>query len=314
MQPLTHDTPHVSSTVKLDQAPEPEPQLRLALFWDAADLSRPDKALWRELLDLFYYGDGIARAIAWELWSFADHRTGAVPEHVTPRTLAESTGWNVKKTIRAKLADLAHKGVVRRTRPQNKRRSFRYEMNLGGLWKRRQRRTPTTKNGPVQPRLDDPLTGQLTDSSSSSMPPTGATKRSSMPPTGATKRSSMPPTGATKRSSMPPTGATTGEYVRERTDQENLAVAAYPQRTRETTKRHQQQQQDRQFRRKDGLVAWIMSNCRIYDIAVEEAGTDIADNELEDTVTDWPLAKLQSLANNMKHIIAEKEQLRRYRL
>ena len=57
-----------------------------------------------------------------------------------------------------------------------------------------------------------------------------------------------------------------------------------------------------------------MSNCRIYDIAVEEAGTDIADNKLEDTVTDWPLAKLQSLANNMKHIIAEKEQLRRYRL
>ena len=85
LQPLTHDTPHVSSAVKPDQAPEPEPQLRLALFWDAADLSRPDKALWRELLDLFYYGDGIARAIAWELWSFADHRTGAVPEHVTPR-------------------------------------------------------------------------------------------------------------------------------------------------------------------------------------------------------------------------------------
>ena len=360
MQPLKHDTPNVPSTVKPDPASEPDPQLRLALYWDAVDLGRPDKALWRELLDLFYCGDGIARAIAWELWSFADHRTGAVPEHVTPRTLAESTGWNVKKTIRTKLADMARKGIVRRTRPQNKRQSFRYEMNLGGRWKRRRQRTPTVENSPIQqPGIEATHAGRLGDSLSVSMPPSGATKPHSMPPSGATKPHSMPPSGATKPHSMPPSGATKphsmppsgatkphsmppsgatkphsmppseatkphsmppsgatiGEYVREKKDQRVLAaVADRPQQSCETT--DQQQQQDRQLRRKEGLIAWVMTNCRHYEITIEDAdtNTDIADHELEDTVSTWPLARLQSLADDMKNIIAEKKRHRRCRL
>ena len=317
MQPLKHDTANVPSTVKPDPASEPDPQLRLALYWDAVDLRRPDKALWRELLDLFYCGDGIARAIAWELWSFADHRTGAVPEHVTPRTLAESTGWNVKKTIRTKLADMARKGVVRRTRPQNKRQSFRYEMNLGGQWKRRRQRTPTVENSPIQqPGLEATHTGRLGDSSSVSMPPSGATKPHSMPPSGATKPHSMPPSGATKPHSMPPSGATIGEYVREKKDRVDLAaVADRPRQSCETTDQ-EQQQQDRQLRRKEGLIAWVMTNCRQYEITVEDAdtNTDIPDHELEETVSTWPLARLQSLADDMKNTIAEKKRSRRYRL
>ena len=328
MQPLKHDTANVPSTVKPDPASEPDPQLRLALYWDAVDLRRPDKALWRELLDLFYCGDGIARAIAWELWSFADHRTGAVPEHVTPRTLAESTGWNVKKTIRTKLADMARKGVVRRTRPQNKRQSFRYEMNLGGQWKRRRQRTPTVENSPIQqPGLEATHTGRLGDSSSvsmppsgatkpHSMPPSGATKPHSMPPSGATKPHSMPPSGATKPHSMPPSGATIGEYVREKKDRVDLAaVADRPRQSCETTDQ-EQQQQDRQLRRKEGLIAWVMTNCRQYEITVEDAdtNTDIPDHELEETVSTWPLARLQSLADDMKNTIAEKKRSRRYRL
>ena len=372
LQPLKHDTPNVPSTVKPDPASEPDPQLRLALYWDAVDLSRPDKALWRELLDLFYCGDGIARAIAWELWSFADHRTGAVPEHVTPRTLAESTGWNVKKTIRTKLADMARKGVVRRTRPQNKRQSFRYEMNLGGRWKRRRQRTPTVENSPIQQLgIEATHTGRLGDSLSVSMPPSGATKPHSMPPSGATKPHSIPPSGATKPHSMPPSGATKphsmppseatkphsmppseatkphsmppseatkphsmppseatkphsmppsgatiGEYVREKKDQGDLAaVADRSQQICETTDQ-QQQQQDRQLRRKEGLIAWVMTNCRHYEITIEDAdtNTDIAYHELEDTVATWPLVRLQSLADDMKNIIAEKKRRRRSRL
>ena len=317
MQPLKHDTANVPSTVKPDPASEPDPQLRLALYWDAVDLSRPDKALWRELLDLFYHGDGIARGIAWELWSFADHRTGAVPEHVTPRTLAESTGWNVKKTIRTKLADMARKGVVRRTRPQNKRQSFRYEMNLGGQWKRRRQRRPTVENSPIQqPGLEATHTGRLGGSMSVSMPPSGATKPHSMPPSGATKPHSMPPSGATKPHSMPPSGATIGEYVREKKDHVDLAaVADRPQQICETTDQ-EQQQQDRQLRRKEGLIAWVMTNCRQYEITVEDAdtNTDIPDHELEDTVSTWSLARLQSLADDMKNTIAEKKRSRRYRL
>ena len=306
MQPLKHDTPNVPSTVKPDPASEPDPQLRLALYWDAVDLNRPDKALWRELLDLFYCGDGIARAIAWELWSFADHRTGAVPEHVTPRTLAESTGWNVKKTIRTKLADMARKGVVRRTRPQNKRQSFRYEMNLGGQWKRRRQRTPTVENSPIQqPRLeatpyracrlpecfDAPLGGYETSldaplggyETSLDAPlggyetsldaPLGGYETSLDAPSGATKPHSMPPPGTTKPHSMPPSGATIGEYVREKTDQEILAAAVdHPLQICETID-HQQQQQDRQRRRKEGLIAWVMTNCRHYEITVEDTQT-----------------------------------------
>ena len=328
LQPLKHDTPNVPSTVKPDPASEPDPQLRLALYWDAVDLSRPDKALWRELLDLFYCGDGIARAIAWELWSFADHRTGAVPEHVTPRTLAESTGWNVKKTIRTKLADMARKGIVRRTRPQNKRQSFRYEMNLGGRWKRRRQRTPTVENSPIQQlgieathtgRLGDSLSVSMPPSGATkphSMPPSGATKPHSMPPSGATKPHSMPPSGATKPHSMPPSGATIGEYVREKKDQGVLAaVADRSQQICETTDQ-QQQQQDRQLRRKEGLIAWVMTNCRHYEITIEDAdtNTDIAYHELEDTVSTWPLVRLQSLADDMKNIIAEKKRRRRCRL
>ena len=339
MQPLKHDTANVPSTVKPDPASEPDPQLRLALYWDAVDLSRPDKALWRELLDLFYRGDGIARGIAWELWSFADHRTGAVPEHVTPRTLAESTGWNVKKTIRTKLADMARKGVVRRTRPQNKRQSFRYEMNLGGQWKRRRQRTPTVENSPIQqPGLEATHTGRLGGSLSvsmppsgatkphsmppsgatkpHSMPPSGATKPHSMPPSGATKPHSMPPSGATKPHSMPPSGATIGEYVREKKDPVDLAaVVDRPQQICGTTDQ-EQQQQDREHRRKEGLIAWVMTNCRQYEITVEDAdtNTDIPDHELEDTVSTWPLARLQSLADDMKNTIAEKKRSRRYRL
>ena len=317
LQPLKHDTPNVPSTVKPDPASEPDPQLRLALYWDAVDLSRPDKALWRELLDLFYCGDGIARAIAWELWSFADHRTGAVPEHVTPRTLAESTGWNVKKTIRTKLADMARKGVVRRTRPQNKRQSFRYEMNLGGRWKRRRQRTPTVENSPIQQLgIEATHTGRLGDSLSVSMPPSEATKPHSMPPSEATKPHSMPPSGATKPHSMPPSGATIGEYVREKKDQGDFAaVADRSQQICETTDQ-QQQQQDRQLRRKEGLIAWVMTNCRHYEITIEDAdtNTDIAYHELEDTVATWPLVRLQSLADDMKNIIAEKKRRRRSRL
>ena len=317
LQPLKHDTPNVPSTVKPDPASEPDPQLRLALYWDAVDLSRPDKALWRELLDLFYCGDGIARAIAWELWSFADHRTGAVPEHVTPRTLAESTGWNVKKTIRTKLADMARKGVVRRTRPQNKRQSFRYEMNLGGRWKRRRQRTPTVENSPIQQLgIEATHTGRLGDSLSVSMPPSEATKPHSMPPSEATKPHSMPPSEATKPHSMPPSGATIGEYVREKKDQGDFAaVADRSQQICETTDQ-QQQQQDRQLRRKEGLIAWVMTNCRHYEITIEDAdtNTDIAYHELEDTVATWPLVRLQSLADDMKNIIAEKKRRRRSRL
>ena len=369
LQPLKHDTPNVPSTVKPDPASEPDPQLRLALYWDAVDLSRPDKALWRELLDLFYCGDGIARAIAWELWSFADHRTGAVPEHVTPRTLAESTGWNVKKTIRTKLADMARKGVVRRTRPQNKRQSFRYEMNLGGRWKRRRQRTPTVENSPIQQLgIEATHTGRLGDSLSvsmpprgetplgpprgprnptrlpsgatkpHSMPPSGATKPHSMPPSGATKPHSMPPSGATKPHSMlpsgatkphsmlpsgatkphsmPPSGATIGEYVREKKDQGDLAAVADRSQQIGETIDQQQQQQDRQLRRKEGLIAWVMTNCRHYEITIEDAdtNTDIAYHELEDTVATWPLVRLQSLADDMKNIIAEKKRRRRSRL
>ena len=339
MQPLKHDTANVPSTVKPDPASEPDPQLRLALYWDAVDLSRPDKALWRELLDLFYCGDGIARGIAWELWSFADHRTGAVPEHVTPRTLAESTGWNVKKTIRTKLADMARKGVVRRTRPQNKRQSFRYEMNLGGQWKRRRQRTPTVENSPIQqPGLEATHTGRLGGSlgvsmppsgatkphsmppsgatKPHSMPPSGATKPHSMPPSGATKPHSMPPSGATKPHSMPPSGATIGEYVREKKDHVDLAVVADPPQQICETTGQEQQQQDRQHRRKEGLIAWVMTNCRQYEITVEDAdtNTDIPDHELEDTISTWPLARLQSLADDMKNTIAEKKRSRRYRL
>ena len=214
LQPLKHDTPNVPSTVKPDPASEPDPQLRLALYWDAVDLSRPDKALWRELLDLFYCGDGIARAIAWELWSFADHRTGAVPEHVTPRTLAESTGWNVKKTIRTKLADMARKGVVRRTRPQNKRQSFRYEMNLGGRWKRRRQRTPTVENSPIQQLgIEATHTGRLGDSLSvrgprnpTRCPPRGPRNPTRCPPRGPRNPTRCPPRGPRNPTRCPPRG------------------------------------------------------------------------------------------------------------
>ena len=59
-----------------------------------------------------------------------------------------------------------------------------------------------------------------------------------------------------------------------------------------------------------------MTNCRHYEITIEDAdtNTDIADHELEDTVSTWPLARLQSLADDMKNIIAEKKRRRRCRL
>ena len=59
-----------------------------------------------------------------------------------------------------------------------------------------------------------------------------------------------------------------------------------------------------------------MTNCRQYEITVEDAdtNTDIPDHELEETVSTWPLARLQSLADDMKNTIAEKKRSRRYRL
>ena len=120
---------------KPDYTPDPPAQLRIRAFFDAADLRRPDKAIFRELLHAFDLRREV-RGIAWDVWSFADHRTGETPRDVTPARIAEVVGWSLKRVVYRSLRELDDKAIVFRAR-DHWRDTFRFVCNIRQLRHRR---------------------------------------------------------------------------------------------------------------------------------------------------------------------------------
>ena len=277
-----------------DQAPEPDgpQQLELRLF-ERIDAFRgvpPDRALWRELVDLAIgtvrhftaYGKtlsaGFIHHLTWAIYGRSD-RAGIA--HATDRQLAADMRRE-PKAVTAGILVVRRLGIIRTIRASRRAARF-HALNLGGLdWPAVRRRAVAHRREHQQQRLD------LADGHQLQLPASGVHTTPLNSPSGV--------------HTTPLKGVRTEGLI-----SESIAAAGTP-RAHETDRRRQEQQQ-RQQHRIEGLFAAVAARARRLGHDFDEAGERrrIADGEID-------VAALQALADDLDAELAEQGDVRRHRI